>query len=168
MTDDMQANHETPKHTATVFQMPKFDMPQFEMPKFEMPKIEVPTAFREIAEKSLTQAKENYEKMKSAAEEATDVIEETYSTACKGCTDYGLKVIETARANTDATFDLMTGLMGAKSYSDVVELTSGYMRRQFEAAVAQSKALSEHAQKVAADTAEPIKASFNNAISKAA
>lgn len=163
-----EATPEAPKPTATVFQMPQFEMPKFEMPKFEMPTMEVPGAFRELAEKSLTQAKENYEKMKSAAEETTDLIEETYSTACKGCTGYGLKVIETARANTDATFDLMTELMGAKTYAEVVELTSGFMRKQFETMTAQAKTLSEEAQKVATDTAEPIKASFNNALKKAA
>ncbi|MGA8996781.1 MAG: hypothetical protein WB463_02755, partial [Pseudolabrys sp.] len=54
---------------------PAFEMPKFEMPKFEMPKFEVPTAFREFAEKGIAQAKENYEKVKSAAEQATDVLE---------------------------------------------------------------------------------------------
>lgn len=153
----------TPTPTATVF-----EMPQFEMPKFEMPTMEVPAAFRELAEKSLAQAKENYEKMKSVAEEATDLMEDTYATASKGYTSYGLKVIETARTNSDAAFDLMTTLMGAKSYSEVVELTSGYMRKQFETMTAQAKELSEQAQKVATETAEPIKASFNNALKKAA
>ncbi len=70
------------------------------MPKFDIPNMEVPAAFREFAEKGISQAKENYEKMKSAAEEATDLIEETYATASKGASDYGLKVIENARANT--------------------------------------------------------------------
>ncbi len=77
----------------------------FEMPKFDLPKFEMPTAFREFAEKGLSMAKENYEKMKSAAEEATDVLEETYNTASKGCSGYGLKVLEAARTNTNATFD---------------------------------------------------------------
>ena len=36
--------------------------------------------------------------MKAAAEEATDVLEDTYATASKGASDYGLKVIENARA----------------------------------------------------------------------
>jgi phasin len=138
------------------------------MPKFDMPTMEVPAAFRELAEKSLAQAKENYEKMKSVAEEATDLLEDTYATASKGYTGYGLKVIETARANSDSAFDLMTDLMGAKSYSEVVELTSGYWRKQFETMTAQAKDLSEQAQKVATDTAEPIKTSFNNALKKAA
>ena len=147
---------------------PAFEMPKFEMPKFEMPKFEVPTAFREIAEKGIAQAKENYEKVKSAAEQATDVLEETYSTASKGCASYGLKLVETTRANSDAAFDLMSELMTAKSYSEVVELSSAYLRKQFEALVAQAKELSEHARKVATDTAEPIKESISTTFNKAA
>ncbi|HET7384284.1 MAG TPA: phasin [Pseudolabrys sp.] len=147
---------------------PAFEMPKFEMPKFEMPKFEVPTAFREIAEKGIAQAKENYEKVKSAAEQATDVLEETYSTASKGCASYGLKLVETTRANSDAAFDLMSELMTAKSYSEIVELSSAYLRKQFEALVAQAKELSEHAQKVATDTAEPIKESISTTFNKAA
>ena len=147
---------------------PASDMPKFEMPKFEMPKFEVPTAFREFAEKGIAQAKENYDKVKSAAEQATDVLEDTYTTASKGCASYGVKLIETTRANSDAAFDLMTELMSAKSYSEMVELSSAYMRKQFDAMIAQAKDLSEHAQKGATETAEPIKESLSSTVSKAA
>ena len=140
----------------------------FEMPKFDMPKFEVPAAFREMAEKGIAMAKENYDKMKSTAEEATDVLEETYSTASKGCSGYGLKVIEAGRANANASFDLMTELLTAKSYAEVVELSTAFMRKQFEAVTAQTKELAEEAQKVCTDTAEPIKESFTSAFSKAA
>src|SRR5664279_6031497 len=117
---------------APAFEIPKFDMPSFEIPKFEIPKceipkMEVPAAFREIAEKGLAQAKENYEKVKSAAEKATDTLETTYTTASSGCSDYGLKLIETARSNSNAAFDLYGQLLGAKSYSEVVEKTTAYM-----------------------------------------
>jgi phasin len=147
---------------------PIFEMPKFEMPSFEMPKMEVPAAFREVAEKGVAQAKENYDKMKRAAEEATDMLEETYATASKGCSGYGLKLIETARTNSNAAFDLMNGLLGAKSYAAVVELSTAYMRAQFETMTAQAKELTEHAQKVATETAEPMKESFNSALNKAA
>lgn len=153
---------ETPK-----FEMPKFDMPKFEMPKFEMPTMDVPPAFREMAEKGIAQAKENYEKMKTATEQATEVLEETYATASKGCSGYGLKVIETARANSNAAFNLYGEMLTAKSYSEVVELMTAYMRSQFDTATAQAKELTEHAQKVATETAEPIKESFSS-LSKAA
>jgi phasin len=145
-----------------------FEMPKFEMPKFEMPKMEVPSAFREMAEKGVAQAKEQYEKMKAAAEEATDLLENTYATASKGYSSYGLKLIENARVNCDATFDLMTDLVTAKSYAEMVELSSSYMRKQFDALTAQSKELAEHAQKVAADTAEPLTEGLTSALKKAA
>ena len=130
--------------------------------------MEIPAAFRELAEKGMAQTKANYDKMKSAAEQATDVLEETYSTASTGCSGYGLKVIETARANTNAAFDLMGELLGAKSYSEVVEKTTAFMRTQFDTVTAQAKELTEHAQKVAADTAEPIKESFSSMTKAAA
>ena len=158
---------ESPKFEMPKFEIPKFEMPKFDMPKFDMPKMEVPAAFREIAEKGIAQAKENYEKVKSAAEKANDTLESAYTTASTGCSGYGLKLIETARSNSNAAFDLYGQLLGAKSYSEVVEKTTAYMRTQFETLTAQAKELTEHAQKVATDTAEPIKASIST-IGKAA
>jgi phasin len=145
-----------------------FEFPKFEIPHFEMPKMEIPAAFREFAEKSVSQAKENYEKMKSAAEEATDLLEGTYATASKGASDYGFKVIEAARANTNAAFDFATELMAVKTFSDFVELSTGHARKQFEALTAQTKELAALAQKVATDTAEPVKESVTKAFKKAA
>src|ERR1044071_8009330 len=145
-------------------EMPKFEMPKFEMPSFDMPKIEVPAAFREIAEKSIAQCKDNYEKIKSAAEEATDVLEETYAAATKGASGYGLKVLENARANTNAAIDVFGQMLTAKSYSEVVELSTAYWRQQFDTATAQAKELADVAQKAATKPAEPIKAGFNSAM----
>jgi len=145
-----------------------FEMPKFEMPKFDIPQVEMPAAFREFAERGVAQAKDTYEKMKAAAEEATDVLETTYSTATKGASDYGLKVIEVARVNTNAAFDFAGEVMAAKTLSEVVELTSAHARKQFEALTQQSKELNALAQKVATETAEPIKSGMNKAFNKVA
>ena len=145
-----------------------FEMPKFEMPKFEIPKVEMPAAFREFAERGVAQCKDTYEKMKAAAEEATDVLETTYSTATKGASDYGMKVIETARINTNSAFDFANELIAAKTLSEVIELSSAHARKQFEALTAQSKDLGALAQKVATETAEPIKSGMNKAFAKVA
>ncbi|MFY9692974.1 MAG: phasin [Xanthobacteraceae bacterium] len=145
-----------------------FEIPKFEMPKFEIPKVEMPAAFREIAERGVAQCKDTYEKMKAAAEEATDVLETTYSNATKGASDYGLKVIEAARTNTNAAFDFVGELMTAKTLSEVIELSSAHTRKQFETLSEQSKELSALAQKVATETTEPIKSGMNKAFSKVA
>ena len=150
------------------FETSKFEMPKFEIPRFEIPNMEVPAAFRDFAEKNIAQAREHYEKMKSAAEEATELLGDSYATASKGCSGYGLKLIENTRTNCESTFELMSELLTAKSYAEVVELSSGYMRRQFEAMTEQAKDLAETAQKVAAETAEPIREGFTSAARKAA
>ena len=148
--------------------IPLFEMPKFEIPKFDLPKLEVPAAFREIAEKSVAQAKDTYEKVKAATEEATDVLEDTYTTAMKGTVDYNLKLIEAGRANANAAFDFAAELVSVKSFSEVVELTTAHARKQFEAMTEQTKELTAAAQKLATDTAEPLKSGVNKAFKKVA
>ena len=127
-------------------------------PKFEMPKLDAPEAFREFAEQGVLQAKDAYARMKNAAEEATDLIEDTYATATKGATEFNLKTLEALRANVNAAFDFVYEMTGARTLADAVELSATHTRRQFDALSAQAKELSALAQKIAADTAEPIKA----------
>ena len=145
-----------------------FERPKLEMPTFEIPKMEIPAAFREMAEKSVSQAKQAYEKMKTTAEEATDVIEATYATSTKGAADYGRKLIEVTRVNTNAAFDFYTELMTVKSLSEMVELSSAHARKQFEVATAQTKEFAALAQKVATESVEPIKESVAKAFKKVA
>jgi phasin len=144
------------------------ETPKFEAPKFDIPTLEVPAAFREFAEKGLAQAKQNYEKVKTFAEDATDAIEDSYANASKGASDYGLTVIAHSRANTNATFDMLGALMGAKSYAEAVELSSTYVRQQFETLVTQAKELNAVLQKAGTETFEPIKDGFSAAVKKAA
>lgn len=138
------------------------------LPQFEAPKLEVPAAFREFAERGVSQVRESYEKMKSAAEEATDLMEASYASASKGATDYGRKLIEAARSNTNAAFDYATALMGAKSLAEVIELSTTHARKQFESLSAQSKDLTALAQQVATETSEPLKTGFNKAFRQVA
>ncbi len=157
-----EATTAKPKKPATVF-----DTPALEFPTFEMPKMEVPAAFREFAEKSVSQAKDNWEKMKAVTEEATDMIETSYSTASKGAADYGLALIDAARANTNAAFDFCSQIVAAKSVSEMIELSTSHARKQFETVTAQSKDLTALAQKVATDAVEPIKSGMATAFNKA-
>ena len=156
------------KSVFAVFEAPKFEMPKFEIPSFDMPKFEVPAGFREAAEKGVAQAKEGWEKMKSATEEATGVLETSYTTATKGVSEYGLKVMDIARTNTNAAFDFATHLATAKTVTDLVEVSTAHARKQFEAVSAQTKELTSFAQKVATDTVEPLKTGITSAFNKVA
>ena len=136
---------------------------KFEFPKFDIPSVEVPAAYRELAEKSVAQAKQGYEKMKAAAEEATEVMEATYANASKGAAHYSLQLIETFRANANANFDFARDLFAVKSLSEAIELSTAHTRKQFEAVTAQSKDLAALAQKVTTETTEPLKDGFSKA-----
>ena len=142
-----------PANFASTAETPKFEIPRFDMPKFEVPKMEVPAAFREFAEKSVTQAKDNWEKMKAASEEASDLIEDSYATASKA---------------SAAMFDYATQMMSVKSLSEAVELSTSHLRKQFDTLSAQSKELTALAQKVTTETVEPIKEGVSSAFKKVA
>jgi phasin len=125
----------------------------FGLSDYEIPTMEVPAAFRELADKSIAQARDNYEKAKSAIEQAADQLKDMYTAAAKCATEYNLRVIEIARLNTNTAFDNANELVGAKSPSEFVDLSSAHARKQLEAMTAQTKELAELAQKVATEIA---------------
>jgi phasin len=139
-----------------------------DVPRLEGNAAEATAAFREFAEKGLGQAKDAYAKMKTAAEEATCMFETTYANASKGAADYSLKMMEMARANSNAAFDFATEMLAAKTFAQMVEISSAHTRRQIEQTAAQAKELASLAQKVVTSTAEPIKDGFSTIVKKAA
>ena len=131
------------------------------------PMTAAPQAFREMAEKGTTQAKETYEKMNAATAEATDLIKNSYSTAVKGVQDYNTKFIEFAQTNTEAALDFVQKLSGVKSPSDFIELSTDHSRQQFETLTEQTKELAALAQKVTLAAVEPLKTGVSKAFSRA-
>src|SRR6202521_3058301 len=109
--------------------------------KFNAPNLEIPEAFREFAEKGAAQTKEMYERMRVSAEEATGLLENTFKTATTGAVEFNRKMIENARANPNAFFDHAIALLGAKSPSEAMEVSTAHARKQFEAIGHQTKEL---------------------------
>jgi phasin len=133
----------------------------FGLPTYEMPKMEVSAEF-------VAHARATYAKAKVASEEAADLLESTYTTVAKGATNYNLKIIEIARTNTRAAFDYAHELLGVKSLSEFIELSTAHARKQLDMISAQNKELCALAQKVATEAAEPIKTDMSKAFNKAA
>ena len=137
---------------------PAFEMPKFEMPKFEMPKFEVPPAFREFAEKGIAQAKENYEKCQECGRAGHRCprghlfhgLQGLCELRPQGDRDHARQ--QRCRLRSDERADEREVLCRRWSNSP-----AHFMRKQFDALIAQAKELSEHAQKVATETAEPIR-----------
>ena len=133
-----------------------------------MTTMEIPEAFRELVEKSSVQLTEGYEKIRAAAEQATDLLVDSHTTWSRGVLNFNLKAIDAARANSNGIFDLLSKLVSAKSYSESMELSTSYLRKQFDVGAAQIKDLTAQAQKVVSETGEPIKNEFAESLRKAA
>ena len=120
---------------------------------------EVPEQMRAFAEKGVSQARENYAKFKDAAETHNGTVEAVFTSASKGASEYTAKLVEFMKANSSAQLDFAQQLFGAKSPTEALELWTGHARKQVETFQSQAKELVELTQRVAAETAEPIKAS---------
>jgi phasin len=143
------------------------EFPTFEMPKFDasgLPAFEVPPALREMAETGLAQMKAGYDRVKTAAEEANAVVEETLDSGRAGIGAVHLQALDALKANTDAGFAHARALIGAKSLGEVVELQTGFLKAQYEAYGQQAKVFGEAVRKAAEDVAEPARAAFGRTL----
>ena len=129
---------------------------------------EVPEQMRAFAEKGVSQARENYAKFKDAAETHNGTVEAVFTSASKGASEYTAKLVEFMKANSSAQLDFAQQLFGAKSPTEALELWTGHARKQVETFQSQAKELVELTQRVAAETAEPIKASASKYMPPAA
>jgi phasin len=129
---------------------------------------EVPEQMRAFAEKGVSQARDSYAKFKDAAESHNGTIEAVFTTVSKGASEYSAKLMEIMKATTTANLDFAQELIGVKSPTQAVELWTSHAKKQFEAFTANSKELAELAQKVATETAEPIKANASKLFKPAA
>jgi len=148
---------------------PKMAQPRTKSDSIESPfdtvtKLEVPAAVRDFAEKGVAQAKDAYVKFKVAADETSDLLEGAYSSTSKGVSALGQKALETARFNTNASFDHALSLLSVKTISDVIELNTAFLRKQGETVTQQIKEFGELAQKVSAEAAAPVKAQLEKTL----
>jgi phasin len=129
---------------------------------------EVPEQMRAFAEKGVSQARDNYAKFKDVAETHNGTIEAVFTIASKGASEYSARLMEIVKANTTTNLDFAQELLGVKSPSEAMELWTSHARKQLETVTAQAKELSELGQKVATETAEPIKANASRLFKPAA
>ena len=129
---------------------------------------EVPEQMRAFAEKGVSQARDSYAKFKDVAETHNGTIEAVFSTVSKGASEYSKKLMEMMKSNTSATLDFAQELIAVKTPAEAMELWTSHTKKQFEALTAHAKELAELSQKIATETAEPIKASASKIFKPAA
>ena len=117
----------------------------------------VPESVRALAEKTVTQTREAYERGKDSLEDSIGAMERSLDAAGQGATAFNRKVVELAQRNLTSGFDLAKNLASAKNLAEIVELQSAFIRDQFEVFASQAGEIRTLTTKIAADTSEPIK-----------
>ena len=117
----------------------------------------VPESVRALAEKTVTQTREAYERGKDSLEDSIGAMERSLDAAGQGATAFNRKVVELAQRNLTSGFDLAKNLAAAKNLAEIVELQSAFIRDQFEVFASQAGEIRTLTTKIAADTTEPIK-----------
>ncbi len=113
---------------------------------------------REFVEKGAARAEDAYRKTQAAAGETTKVMEQTYSAASKGAADFNLHLLDIAQANMNAAFDFARQLTRVTSPSEFFELSTAQVRKQVETLTKQTQDLTQLAQKVTTQAAQPLQA----------
>lgn len=166
-TTPIATKAKTAKHATSPIDVPDYGLLKFEMPKFDLSNMEVPEALREMTEKGVERTRDACERAKEASEKAADLFESTYEATVKHAADYNHKLIEMGRANTRTAFDYIDRLLGVKSPSEFIELSTAQVRKQFEIVSAQNKELCGLAQEMVTEAAEKIRTSVSKIVNKA-
>jgi phasin len=121
-------------------------------------------AVRELAEKSVDQTREAYDRAKDSLEAAVDTMARSFDELRQGAAALNRKVIEIAEENVSSGFDLAKSLAKARTLAEMVELPATYWRKQLSALSAQAEEVRTLSTKVAADIAAPINAHVTRSI----
>jgi phasin len=125
-------------------------------------------AVRELAEKSVDQTREAYDRAKDALEATVDTMARSFDALGQGAAALNRKVIEIAQENVSSGFDLAKSLATARTLAEMVELRATYWPKQFSALAAHAEEVRALSIKVAADMAAPIKAHVTRSIEQLA
>ena len=88
---------------------------------FTVVPFEFPEQVRAFAEKGLSQARDNYARFKDAAEAQNDAMEEMFTVASRGASEYAAKVMEFLKVNTNSAFDFAQDLLTVRSPTETLE-----------------------------------------------
>ena len=121
------------------------------------PDMAVPEAVRTMAEKTVAQTREVYDRSKDALDASVATLERTFDASGQGAVAFNRKIIEIAQRNVNFGFDLAKSLAGAKNLSEMVELQAAYWQKLLNTLPSQAEEVRALSTKVAAAVGEPLK-----------
>jgi phasin len=118
----------------------------------------VPEGVRALAEKTAAQTRGACDRSLDAFEASLTTFEKSFEAAGQGAAAFNRKIVDIARRNVDASFDLATSLASAKDLTDIVHLQAAFWRKRFAILTAQAEEVRALSTQVKADMTKPIEA----------
>lgn len=110
---------------------------------------EIPSEMRDMAERSVEQARKAFEGFVGAAQKAADQWQGATSGFPNPFKDVGAKTMSFAEANIKAAFDHAQKLVKAKDMQEVLQLQSEYVKTQIATLQEQAKEIGSSVQQAA-------------------
>ncbi|MET4259114.1 phasin [Bradyrhizobium sp. S3.12.5] len=116
---------------------------------------DLPPEMRNVAESSLKQARDAFEKLLANAEAAAGSIEERGASMRAGAKDIGARAIAFAETNVHASLNYAQSLVHAKDVAEVMRLHSEYVQAQMKALAEQASEIGQIVSRAAMDATKP-------------
>ena len=111
---------------------------------------------RELAQIGVRKAAEGWEQISKAAQTATEQLNAQVTEARDNAAKAGLKILEVAKEDADASFAAMRDLLSAKSPLEAFDVSAKYWRGRLETRIAQAQDLGAFVRKTADDAVRPV------------
>ena len=105
------------------------------------PEFEIPATVREIAGRSVEQAKDAYGRFVDAAKQAQDMVAKSTDVMTTGAKEMNEKVLTFTETNARAAFEVASRLAQARDVKEVLEIQTQFARSQMEAYAQQAQEL---------------------------
>ena len=118
-------------------------------------RFEIPKDMRAMAEASLNQARQAFEKFLAGAQATAGTIEERGASVRAGAKDISGKAIAYAEKNVQASLNYAESLLKAKDLTEVMRLHAEYVQAQMRALAEQASEMGQAVSRAAMDAVKP-------------
>jgi len=102
---------------------------------------EIPSSVRDLASKSVEQARDAYNRFIEAARQAQEVVAKSTDVITSGARELNHKAVKYTEANLQANFELAQRLVHAKDLKEALDIQSQFARQQMETFAHQAQEL---------------------------
>ena len=127
------------------------------------PSYEVPSDMRDLAEKSVDQARRAFDGFMTAAQKAAGQADTSAASMTTNAKSLGSKAMGFAESNVRSAFDLAQKLVRAKDLQEVLALQSDYAKSQMSTIQEQAKELGSLMQGAVQSAASTMKSATDQA-----